>query len=203
VPGRETAVARRTSRETMRLLRSRAMKRAFLASVIILAACGGPAASSGAERIGISGRAPAAPGAVELALRRADGSFIDVGDLRGHVVVLFVFATYDAISQLAIHPLRAIAERYPNVRIVGIAAEPSARLLIGPYEHALHPPFPVTYDPEELVHSGEGPLGELEAVPTVIVLDREGVPAGRHVGLADERRLQELLRGAGVRDGRP
>ncbi len=153
----------------------------------------------------MSGAAPnggemVAPGAIELALRKADGSFIDVGDLRGQVVVLFVFATFDGVSQMALHPLRAIAERHPDVHIIGIAAQPGARLLIDPYEHALHPPFTVTYDPEERVHTAEGPLGAIEAVPTIVVLDRRGLIAARHVGLADEAALLAMLRRAGVRE---
>lgn len=126
-------------------------------------------------------------------MRRPDGRFIDVGDLRGHVVLLFVFATFDAMSQLALHPLRELAEADRDLRIVGIAAQPSARLLVDAYVHALSPPFPVTYDPEELVPVGESSLGVIDAVPTFIVLDRRGVPAARHVGFASRDRLRELV----------
>ena len=139
-----------------------------------------------------------APGAIELTLRRSDGVFLEVGELRGQVVLLFVLATFDAMSQMALTPLRAIAEAYPETAIVGVAAQPSARLLVEAYETALEPPFPITYDPQETVAEGESMLGEIEGVPTFIVLDRRGREVARHVGFADEARLAELLATAGA-----
>src|SRR5688500_12600181 len=97
------------------------------------------------------------PNAIELALRRSDGEFVDVGELRGRVVLLFLFATFDTGSQLAIHYLRRISEQLPEVEIIGVAAQPGARLLVDAYEHALSPPFIVTYDPEESVSEGRSP----------------------------------------------
>lgn len=139
-----------------------------------------------------------ARGAIELTLRRADGTFIEVGELRGRVVLLFVLATFDTTSQMALTPLRAVAEAYPDTAIVGVAAEPSARVLVEAYESALEPPFPITYDPNETVAEGESMLGEIEGVPTFIVLDRRGREVARHAGFADEARLAELLAAAGA-----
>ncbi len=110
-----------------------------------------------------------------------------------------IFATFDAMSQMALTPLRAIAERYPDVRIVGVAAQPSARLLVEPYEVALSPPFPVTYDPEETVAEGASMLGEIEGVPTFIVLDRRGMEIARRLGFTEEAQLAEMLAAAGAR----
>lgn len=136
---------------------------------------------------------PPAEGAIELALRRADGSFVDVGELRGHVVVLLVLATFDGPSQMALRPLRSLVERSPEVRILGIAAQQGARLLVDAYEHALSPPFPITYDPEETVAAGTSSLGELAGVPTLIVLDARGVEVGRFTGYCDDACLDELI----------
>lgn len=143
------------------------------------------------------GERPGRP--IELSLRRSDGTFLEVGELRGDVVLLFVFATFDATSQMALTPLRAIAERYPDTRIVGIAAQPSARLLIEAYEIALSPPFPITYDPLERVATGDSSLGAIEGVPTFIVLDRDGREVARHLGFADEPRLVRMLEAGGAR----
>jgi thiol-disulfide isomerase/thioredoxin len=165
-----------------------------------LAGCGG--APAPARTLTLPGLTPTedapAPGAVELALRRADGSFLDLGDLRGQPVLVFVFATYDATSQMALHPLRRIVEEYPDLLVIGIAAHHSARLLVEPYALALRPPFEVTYDPEETVADGRSSLGEIAAVPTFVVLDRLGRPVARHLGFADEAQLRGLLGVAGA-----
>jgi hypothetical protein len=166
-----------------------------LAVAMASAACSPPAATQEARPATTAGSEGAVRG-IELTLRRADGTFIEVGELRGDVVLLFVFATFDATSQMVLTPLRAIAERFPDTRIIGIAAQPSARLLVDAYEHALSPPFIVTYDPEETVAEGQSALGEIEGVPTLIVLDRRGVEVARHFGFADEARIAELLAAA-------
>ena len=136
---------------------------------------------------------PAVEGSIELALRRTDGTFLDVGELRGHIVVLLVLATFDGPSQMTLRPLGHLVETIPDIEVIGIAAQPSARLLVDAYEHALQPPFPITYDPEETVAAGSSALGPIEAIPTVVVLDRDGVEVGRHTGYCDDACLGELL----------
>ncbi len=138
---------------------------------------------------------PTAEGAIELTLRRADGTFIDVGELRGQIVVLLVLATFDGASQMSLRPLAGLAEVSPEVQILGIAAQPSARLLVEAYQHALNPPFPITYDPQGMVAEGRSSLGPV-TVPTLIVLDRRGVETGRHVGYCDGPCLAELVASA-------
>ena len=154
---------------------------------------GGPpiGMSAGSETGSIDGSV--AEGAVELTLRRASGEFVEVGELRGQIVVLFVFATFDTPSQMTLRPLRHLTERSPEIHIVGIAAQQGARLLVDAYEHALTPPFVITYDPEETITAGTSALGELEAIPTVVVLDRRGVEAARHVGYCDDECISALV----------
>ena len=173
--------------------------------VLWIGACGGgerAAPETAGPSIGMSGpetagseRPAAVAGSVELTLRRADGTFLEVGEQRGRPVLLFVFATFDGVSQMLLTPLRNVAERHPDLVVIGIAAQPSARLLIDAYEHALEPPFPITYDPQETVAEGESALGEIEGIPTLILLDSRGVPAGRLSGFADETRIEALLAG--------
>jgi hypothetical protein len=175
--------------------------------VLVLAACGGGEEArptpEGATPIGMSGpqtgggeTPEATEGSVELTLRLPDGTFLEVGEQRGHPVLLYVFATFDGVSQMLLTPLRNVAERHPDVRIIGIAAQPSARLLVDAYVHALAPPFPITYDPRETVRSGESALGAIDTIPTLIVLDARGVEVARHTGFADEPQIEALLAAA-------
>lgn len=182
------------------------MRRAVVVGALLLCACGGNGEqpSHGSETpIGMSGlessgdeRPAGVEGSVELTLRRADGTFVEVGEQRGRVVLLFVLATFDGASQMLLNPLRNVAERHPELVILGIAAQPSARLLVDAYEHALNPPFPITYDPEDTVVAGESALGAVEGIPTLIVLDRRGVEVARHTGFADPHRIEQLLEAA-------
>lgn len=97
---------------------------------------------------------------------------------------------------MTVRPLRALVETDPTVEVIGIAAQPGARLLVDAYEHALAPPFPITYDPIDSITGGTSALGVVEAIPTLVVLDRRGVPAARFTGYCDDACLAELLRAA-------
>ncbi len=150
---------------------------------------GGEAEAAGAPRVA------AVAGSVELALRRADGTFIDVGELRGRRVLLVVMATFDGTSQMLLRPLADVIAAHPELAVIGVAAEPSARLLVGPYEQALSPPFPVAYDPEDRVRVGESPLGHIETIPTLVLLGEDGVERARAVGFQRVEQIEELLAG--------
>jgi len=150
--------------------------------------CGG----SQSEGVGRSDRVPdRAP--IELTLRTPDGAFVDVGDLRGQPTLLFLFATFDGVSQASLRTLRRFFLRHPDVHLVGIAVQPQAAELVGAYAEALHVPFTVTYEPEERIAVGLSSLGAFEAVPTFVMLDARGREVGRHVGFASDRKLETFL----------
>ncbi len=141
------------------------------------------------------------PRAIELALRTPAGDWIHIGDLRGRPVLLFLFATFDGISQAALRPLSRFTRRHGDVHVVGIASQPDASQLLDPYERALTPPFPLTYDPERNVNEGTSVLGAIEAVPTFIMFDASGVEVGRHVGFPNTGTLERLREDALSRGG--
>ncbi len=168
------------------------------AVVVGLAACGGQVRQ---PAVGESTAEPP-PRPIEMSLRRPSGEWIHLGDLRGQPVLLFLFATFDGVSQAALRPTARFARAHPDVHVIGIAAQPDANLLLDPYEAALAPGFPLTYDPARNVHHGTSPLGPVEAVPTFIMLDAFGVEAARHVGFPNSHTLDRLLASALAR-GRP
>lgn len=179
------------------------MGRIIALTAALLAACGGdsrPAADDGTP-IGMSDPSsgaeaedtPAVEGSVELALRRPDGSFIDIGELRGREVLLFLFATFDAPSQMMLRPLEAFQRAHPEVVVLGVAAQPDARLLVDAYVHALSPPFPITYAPEEALPADPEVLGPIEAIPAVVLLDARGVVVSRRYGYLETADLEAML----------
>ncbi|MEM9071287.1 MAG: TlpA disulfide reductase family protein [Myxococcota bacterium] len=141
------------------------------------------------------------PQAIELALRRPSGEWIHIGDLRGRPVLLFVFATFDGVSQAALRPTSRFARNHPETHVIGIAAQPDAAPLLDPYERALSPNFPLTYDPARDVHHGTSTLGSIGTVPTYIMLDARGLEVERWVGFPNSRTLDRLLEQALSRGG--
>ena len=132
---------------------------------------------------------------LELPLSRPDGQALSLTGLRGQPVLLLFFATYDTASQLAWAPLiRALNEDQDDtLQVVGVALQPEAPELLPMYARSLGLDFPLVYDPEGQLLSGETPLGTLQAIPLYVLLNEEGQEIARHQGalLGDE--LAEFL----------
>ena len=137
----------------------------------------------------------ASPGAVrlDLGLRLSDGRWLELADLRGTPVMLFVFATFDAVSQASLKSLRPFVPQHPEVLVVGVAAQPRALQLVEAWAYALDPPFVVGADPYGRVENGESMLGKIEAVPTYILYDARGYEIARATGLLSEGDLAKLV----------
>ena len=136
----------------------------------------------------------AAKGArLNLGLRLSDGRWLELADLRGTPVLLFVFATFDAVSQASLKSLRPFVPQHPEVIVVGIAAQPRAVQLVEAWAYALDPPFVVGADPYGRVENGETMLGKIETVPTFILYGANGYEIDRTTGLVSEGDLARLV----------
>ncbi len=164
------------------------MRGVLLAAFLLAAGCGG----ASTEVVGHSTGAPP-PEPITLSVQTTDGSFVDLRRLRGRPVLLFLFATFDGVSQAALHPLRGFVRQHPEVHVVGIAIEPDARRLGDAWAAALNPPFPVAYDPDDDIVGGTSSLGTVDTVPTYVMLDAAGIEVNRKTGFASERDLSHLL----------
>ena len=131
---------------------------------------------------------------LDLGMRLSDGRWIELADLRGTPVLLFVFATFDAVSQASLKSLRPFVPQHPEVLVIGVAAQPRASQLVDAWAYALDPPFPVGADPTGHVENGESMLGKIETVPTYILFDAQGRELARTSGLLSEGDLAELVR---------
>ncbi|MDH5672420.1 MAG: TlpA family protein disulfide reductase [Myxococcales bacterium] len=130
---------------------------------------------------------------VELTLIDTDGGARSLGAMRGRPLLLFVFATYDDASQLALAPLTSFVRRHPEIPVLGIAAQPDPERLLKLFGEALDLPFPLAYEPQNRVVSGESQLGEIPAVPSYLLLDAEGRIIDRAVGALDGEGLENFV----------
>lgn len=146
--------------------------------------------SSGARE---ATREPTGSARLNLGVRLSDGRWLELADLRGTPVLLFVFATFDAVSQAALKSLRPFVPQHPEVVVVGIAAQPRAAQLVEAWDYALDPPFVVGANPYGRVENGESMLGKIETVPIYILFDANGYEVGRTAGLVSEGDLARLV----------
>jgi peroxiredoxin len=164
----------------------------FIATIFCLATtC---TTSPGApSSLGVSASA-ARPSSVNLRLAKADGQVLEVAQLRGKKVLLFLFATYDLGSQAALEPLVRFLKKYPAVSAVGIALQPDAAKFLPMYADYWSLTFPLTFDSEKVIIPGLSDLGPVAAIPAFILLDEKGVIVARITGAATEQQLDGLLR---------
>ncbi|MEM7139220.1 MAG: TlpA disulfide reductase family protein [Myxococcota bacterium] len=152
--------------------------------------CGsGAAGPVGSGTVSAEDRGPR----LELGLRLSDGRWLELGDLRGTPVLLYVFATFDMVSQAALEPLRPFVQQHPDLVVVGVASEPRAMQLVEAWAFALDPPFVVGADPYGNIENGQTVLGRIEKVPTYILYDQAGYEIERVIGYQGEAALDTMV----------
>jgi len=132
---------------------------------------------------------------VRFAFETLQGKPLTSESLRGRVTVVGFLTTYDVPSQAEARFLSSIARRHtPRVNVVGLILEAAEnRPLAEAFTAALTLPYPVALADEATI-AGEGAFAGLHHVPSVVILDREGREAYRHVGLIEEAALDEAIR---------
>ncbi|MCA9582787.1 MAG: TlpA family protein disulfide reductase [Myxococcales bacterium] len=133
--------------------------------------------------------------AVDIELVSVDGEPFFLGDYRGSDVVVFLFATFDGVSQISARPLSEFARSHPETVVIGIAIQPNAKSFAGPWRDVVDPDFVVAYPANETAAlSGATDLGHVEAVPTVLHIDPHGKLRNRHVGLVEPASLKDFVK---------
>lgn len=167
-----------------------------LGLALALTGCGS-AASAGVG----SSHAERPEGPVDLSLVASNGARLELESQRGGVVLLFVVSTYDGVCQAAITPVSSFTLTHLDTVVLAVIAQPDADTFASLYAETFAPPYTVAYEPEDTITLGTSDLGELEAVPTFVMLDAHGVVADTHVGWITDERLEAMYRRAVERGG--
>lgn len=155
--------------------------------------------------------APAAPVATPLAQVDTDDPiefrFPPVGNdlvssetTRGRATALVFITTYDMVSQLVVKRLGEVLVRFtPRANAAAVVLEPPAHAeLLPAYQEALGLPYPVVMA-DFATQQRQGPFGDIENVPTIVVLDRNGRQVWRHQGPLEARDIEAALERASRR----
>ena len=166
-----------------------------VALAVTLAACSPPPEPAHAPAVS------AAPSGSPLhfAFETLDGKPLTSESLRGRITVLAFLTTYDFPSQAEARFLSSIARRHtPRLNAAALILEAAEnRPLAEAFTAALGLPYPVALADSATI-AGEGAFAGLHHVPSIVILDREGREAYRHVGLIEEPALEQAIRGVEV-----
>jgi hypothetical protein len=161
-------------------------------ALVLLGAC----ASTERADVGTTSR-PARSQPIHFAYPLIDGDGVLRAEaLRGELTIITFLTTYDLASQAQARFVSSVFGRHRgHVHATAIVLEPfENRPLVLAFRDALKLPYPLAFGDAELV-AGEGPFGDVHAVPSTVVLDGEGRLIWKHVGLAKEDELERALTG--------
>lgn len=131
-----------------------------------------------------------------LALPAAGGGSLRSDELRGKVVLISFFATwcFPCIADLPV--LERLQERHGaegfTVLMVGMDLEGQA--VIAPFAQHYALPFPVVVA-DAALREGRTPFGRITALPTYVLVDREGKVALAYSGVASPKGLFRAVEG--------
>ncbi|MFO0756259.1 MAG: TlpA disulfide reductase family protein [Byssovorax sp.] len=125
----------------------------------------------------------------------ADGEAIDLGDLKGHPVLLDFWASWCGPCAMEAPVLDRIARRYEKkgLRVLGVnVSEGDSAALIKRYASQKGLSYPMLSEGTSGVSERYG----VEKLPTLVVLDKDGRVLEYLVGMVDEASLNEIIEAA-------
>jgi peroxiredoxin len=194
------------SRAPLRSNRSRAvlLTAVAAASALTLSACGSGGTSGGGGDtnfvMGKDGVSTAKKGerasAPDLSGKTIDGKQLDVASYKGKIVVLNVWGSWCP-------PCRAEAPYFgkvykdlkdKGVQFVGINTRDTSTAAARAFEKQYDITYPSLYDPtgKLMLRFKKGTLNP-QAIPSTLVLDREGKIAGRSLAALSEQKLRGMI----------
>jgi thiol-disulfide isomerase/thioredoxin len=134
--------------------------------------------------------------APDLSGRTVDGKQLDVADYKGKVVVLNVWGSWCAPCRAEAPGLEKVYEslKAKGVQFVGINTRDTSVQNAVAFEKQMGVTFPSLYDPtgKLMLRFKKGTLNP-QAVPSTLVLDREGGIAARSLAALSEDKLRSMI----------
>jgi hypothetical protein len=141
---------------------------------------------------------------VHFSFETLDGKTFSTESAAGRLTVVGFVTTYDFASQAEARHLSAVLRRHtPRVNVgLLVLEQPDNRPLVDAFATTLGLPYPVAMADAATI-AGQGPFAGLHHVPSVVILDKSGREAWRHVGLVEEHEIHAALRTLEATDGPP
>jgi len=126
-------------------------------------------------------------------LRTLEGKTIALQDLQGKVVVLNFWATWCPPCRAEIPGLLEVYRKHRSegLEIVGISLDTDGWTKVSPLMHEMNIEYPVVIGNTDIVNA----YGGIRAIPTTVIVDRQGKIVDKVVGYMDRRKFEEEVLG--------
>jgi len=165
------------------MIRSSVLCAPVLAAFLLVSACGGqPQPEKG----------QAAP---DFTLEDADGRDLTLSDLKGKVVLLNFWATWCGPCKIEMPWFADFQRAYTDrgFTVVAVSLDEGGWEVVRPYVEEQQFNFPVVVGNDEIADK----FGEVSALPTTLIINREGEIVATHTGLVGrdvyEEEIESLL----------
>ncbi|MFF5938530.1 TlpA family protein disulfide reductase [Streptomyces sp. NPDC012508] len=133
----------------------------------------------------------------KIAGETVDGEKLDIADLKGKVVVLNAWGSWCGPCRAEAPHFAKVATdlKAEGVEFVGLNTRDFNKQQAVTFEEDYEVPYPSLYDPAgKLILSGfpKGTLN-LQAIPSTVVLDKDGKIAARALMALDEKKLRSMI----------
>lgn len=133
--------------------------------------------------------------APDFTLKDASGKDVRLSSFKGKVVLLNFWATWCGPCKVEMPWFIEFQKKYQDKRftVVGVSMDEDGWKVVNPYVQARGINYPILLGNEELAKRYDG----LDALPTTLVLDRNGKIEAKHMGLVAksvyEKEIEQLL----------
>ncbi|MEU8706080.1 TlpA disulfide reductase family protein [Streptomyces sp. NPDC048565] len=183
--------------------RSTLLAATAVAGVITLSACGGGQAGGGGNTnfvTGSGGISTVAKGertdAPKLDGKTLEGKALDVADYKGKVVVLNFWGSWCGPCRAEAKHFAKVAKQTEDegVQFVGVNTRDPKKSLAVSFEKDFGVTYPSLYDPtgKLLLRFPKGTLNP-QAIPSTVVIDRDGKLAARTLVALDAEKLRKMI----------
>jgi peroxiredoxin len=138
------------------------------------------------------GKAQGNAKAANFSLKTSDGKVIELAKLKGKVVLVNFWATWCPPCRAEIPDFMKVYSEYKSkgLEMIGISVDQDGWEAVTPFLKKNPINYPIVVDDGSVAKS----YGNIEAIPTTIIVDKNGNIVARHVGGMSKAQLERSLK---------
>ncbi len=136
---------------------------------------------------------PAAKKAPNFTLKTADGATIELAKLKGKTVVVNFWATWCGPCRAEIPGFLEVYAKYKSkgLEIVGVSLDQGGWDDVKPFVKKLNISYPIVLGNDKVSRL----YGNIEAIPTTFIVDKNGMIVDQHVGYMRAEDFENKIKG--------